>query len=75
MVQQTRSGDVVSHGPITAIGKFDRRKVYRVEIDVILAHKLVKLYVAWVKPPLFPFRGIICGYTGVSNRCVELFQD
>ncbi len=72
MVQQTRCGDVVNHGPITAIAQFDRRKVYCVEIDVILTHELVKLHVARVKPPLFPIRGIICRYAGVSNWCVKL---
>jgi len=42
--------------PVATVRNLDRRPVDSVEVDVILAHELIKIDVVRVEPPLFPFQ-------------------
>lgn len=58
--------------PLPPIGNLHRREVYSVEIDVVLAHELVKINIFRIEPPLLPFGQVVGGYTWVSDGGIKL---
>lgn len=71
----TRSRKMIQRGPWTPISDLNRRPEDSVEIDIILAHELVKAHIFLVEPPLFPLRRVIGGDTRVSYGCIKLAQN
>jgi hypothetical protein len=58
--------------PISAVTDLNGRKIYGVEVYIIFTHELVKVDVLGVKPPLFPFWGIVGCDAGVTNGSIKL---
>ena len=54
VIQVFSRGEVVELRPVAAVADLDRGEVDGVEVRVVFAHELVKLYVGGVEPPLFP---------------------
>ena len=63
---------VVKLRPVSSIPNLDRRPVDSVEVDIILAHELIKVHVVGVEPPLFPLRCQVGGDAWVSNGSIKL---
>lgn len=42
------------------------------EVDVVLAHELIKTDVLLVEPPFLPVGCQVCGDTGISNGGIKL---
>lgn len=60
--------------PGTTIADLCRRKVDRVEVNIVLAHELVEMDILLVEPPLFPLRRIIGSDTRIPDASVELLD-
>lgn len=61
--------------PIPTIAKLDGWPINGVEVDIIFAHELIKLYILRVKPPFLPFWCEIRCDAWVANRCIKLDSD
>jgi hypothetical protein len=58
--------------PITSIPKLNGRPINSVEIDIVFTHELEKANVLGVKPPLFPFGGIVGCNAWITYWGIEL---
>lgn len=63
---------MVQHGPWSSVTELDAWEEHGVEVDVVLAHELIKTYVLLVEPPFLPVRCQVCGYTRISNGGIKL---
>lgn len=71
IVEILRRRDMMKLCPVTTVTDLHGREVDGVEICVVLAHKLVKVDILRVEPPLFPVGGKVGGDTGVADASVE----
>ena len=61
--------------PIPSITNLHGRPIDSMKVNIIFAHELIQLDILRVKPPLFPFRGIVGRDTRIANRGIELFYN